>query len=98
MALMRKPPKNVKARPFVFSTTGGMRPFSGFSKAKVALDKHIAEIRKEDGRDHILVLVTEARAFMHSKFKRARTDPMPVICYSQRHFIRPSWDTSVRGH
>jgi integrase len=50
-ALMGKPPRKVKAHPFVFSTSGGERPFSGFSKAKVALDKHIAELRKKDGRD-----------------------------------------------
>jgi integrase len=35
---------------FVFSTTDGKRPFSGFSKAKVALDNKIAEIRKQEGR------------------------------------------------
>jgi integrase len=35
---------------FVFSTTEGKRPFSGFSKAKRALDKKIAELRKADGR------------------------------------------------
>jgi integrase len=51
LVLMGKPPKNIKAHPFMFSTTGGVRPFSGFSKAKVALDKHIAELRKKDGRD-----------------------------------------------
>src|SRR6516225_1747061 len=34
---------------------------------------------------------------MHSEFNRARTDPMPVICYLQRHSIRPGWDTSVVG-
>jgi hypothetical protein len=37
-------------------------------------------------------------AFMHSEFKRAPTDPMPVICYLQRHSIRPGRDTSVVGH
>jgi integrase len=50
LALMGTPPKNMKAHPFVFSTTGGVRPFSGFGKAKSALDRHIAEIRK-NGRD-----------------------------------------------
>ena len=35
---------------FVFSTTGGKRPFSGFSKAKVALDHKINELRKREGR------------------------------------------------
>ncbi len=32
---------------FVFSSTGGKRPFSGFSKAKAALDRIIAVKRKE---------------------------------------------------
>ncbi|WP_439925590.1 tyrosine-type recombinase/integrase [Nitrobacter sp. JJSN] len=35
---------------FVFSTTGGKRPFSGFSKAKVALDAAIAKNRKTENR------------------------------------------------
>jgi integrase len=36
---------------FVFSTTSGAKPFSGFSKAKHALDAAIAEIRTRDGRE-----------------------------------------------
>lgn len=35
--------------PFVFSTTAGQRPVSGFSKMKARLDKAIAELRKKDG-------------------------------------------------
>jgi integrase len=35
---------------FVFSTDGGKRPFSGFSKAKAQLDIAIAALRKHDGR------------------------------------------------
>ena len=35
---------------YVFSTTNGKRPFSGFSKAKRALDERIAELRKKDER------------------------------------------------
>jgi integrase len=35
---------------FVFSTTGGAKAFSGFSKAKAALDDAIAAIREEAGR------------------------------------------------
>jgi integrase len=36
---------------FVFSTTNGIRPFSGFSKAKRALDAEIAEMRTKTGRE-----------------------------------------------
>jgi len=36
---------------FVFSTTNGVRPFSGFSKAKRALDAEIAKLRSETGRE-----------------------------------------------
>jgi integrase len=36
---------------FVFSTTNGKRPFSGFSKAKRALDAEVAVLRKSSGRD-----------------------------------------------
>lgn len=46
---MRELIKNNNA-PFVFSNDGGETPFKGFSKAKVALDKKIAELRKADGR------------------------------------------------
>lgn len=35
---------------FVFSTTDGRRPFSGFSKAKISLDSEIAKGRKKEGR------------------------------------------------
>jgi integrase len=42
-----KPAKNAH---FVFSTTNGAVAFAGFSKAKAALDKAIAEIREREGR------------------------------------------------
>jgi integrase len=35
---------------YVFSTDGGKRAFSGFSKAKAALDRLIAVLRKSEGR------------------------------------------------
>jgi integrase len=35
---------------YVFTTTGGRRPFSGFSKAKAALDKTMTVLRKAEGR------------------------------------------------
>src|SRR5258708_37943749 len=38
---------------FVFSTTNGIRPFSGFSKAKRALDAEIAKMRSEAGREPV---------------------------------------------
>jgi integrase len=38
-----------KGKGFIF-TTDGKTPFSGFSKAKAALDAKVAEIRKQDGR------------------------------------------------
>src|SRR6202158_4135087 len=38
---------------FVFSTTGGAKPFSGFSKAKKLLDAEITKIRKAAGRKKI---------------------------------------------
>jgi integrase len=36
--------------PFVFSSDNGTTAFKGFSKAKAALDKKLADIRKRDGR------------------------------------------------
>jgi integrase len=51
LTVIGKRPKNAKVWPFVFSTTGGERPFSGYSKAKAALDGEIAKLRKSEGRD-----------------------------------------------
>jgi integrase len=44
------PPKPRKNDYFIFSTTGGSKAFAGFSKAKTALDKAIADIRVREGR------------------------------------------------
>jgi integrase len=44
------PDKPAKNAHFVFSTTDGAKPFSGFSKAKRELDKAIADIREREGR------------------------------------------------
>ncbi|WP_438277973.1 tyrosine-type recombinase/integrase [Nitrobacter sp.] len=50
-ALIGTKPKGFKGNTwFVFSTTDGRRPFSGFSKAKVSLDSEIAKLRKAEGR------------------------------------------------
>jgi integrase len=46
-AAPEKPAKNAH---FVFSTTAGAKPFSGFSKAKTELDEAIARIREREGR------------------------------------------------
>jgi integrase len=51
MALIGGKPKDAKARPYLFSTVGGITPFSGYSKAKKALNEQIAIMRQEDGRD-----------------------------------------------
>jgi integrase len=50
--LLRGQPKGAKPRKtgFVFSSDGGARSFSGFSKSKVALDAAIAALRKRNGR------------------------------------------------
>jgi len=39
-----------KASGFLFSTTNGQKPFSGFSKCKAVLDAAIAELRQREGR------------------------------------------------
>ena len=52
-ALIGSRPKDYAKRPFVFSTTDGKKPFSGYSKAKVALDKKIADLRLKGERDPI---------------------------------------------
>jgi integrase len=51
-ALIGDKPEGLKANSwFIFSTTGGKRPFSGFSKAKRSLDKEISQNRKKLGQD-----------------------------------------------
>jgi integrase len=52
---------------FVFTTTYGAKPFSGFSKAKRELDKAVAEIRKRDGREEM------PRWVLHDLRRTART-------------------------
>jgi len=50
-ALLGEKPEGFKGNSwFIFSTTGGKKGFSGFSKAKKALDAEIAKRRKADGR------------------------------------------------
>ena len=51
-ALIGAKPEGFKGNSwFVFSTTEGKRPFSGFSKAKKDLDAEIAKIRKAEKRE-----------------------------------------------
>jgi integrase len=50
-AIIGERPVGAKHRPYVFSTTGGAKPFSGYSKAKAALDEEIAKLRKSTNRD-----------------------------------------------
>ncbi len=53
-ALVSGKPEGFKGNSwFLFSTTNGKRPFSGFSKAKRALDAEIAANRKKSGQDDI---------------------------------------------
>lgn len=54
LALIGSKPDGFKGNTwYVFSTDGGHRPFSGFSKAKRALDTEINKIRKASGRKPI---------------------------------------------
>jgi integrase len=50
-AIIGPRPAGAKHRPYVFSTAGGTKPFSGYSKAKAALDERIAKLRKSTNRD-----------------------------------------------
>jgi integrase len=52
---------------FVFSTTNGRRAFSGFSKAKRALDRAISELRQREGRAPM------ARWVLHDLRRTARS-------------------------
>lgn len=51
-ALIGEKPKGIKGNSwFIFSTTGGTKGFSGFSKAKRSLDAEVAKRRKAEGRE-----------------------------------------------
>jgi integrase len=51
-ALIGPKPKDFRGNSwFIFSTTNGVRPFSGFSKAKKVLDVEIAKTRQAAGRE-----------------------------------------------
>ena len=74
-----------KSRPFVFSTSDGQKPFSGYSKAKRALDKKIAELRKADGRGPM------APWQLHDLRRTAKT-------LMQRAGVRPDISERVLAH
>lgn len=62
--------------PFIFSTRSGKRPFSGFSKAKAALDKHIAQLREKEGREPMPAWVLhDLRRTAKTLMQRAGTRP-----------------------
>jgi integrase len=51
-ALIGEKPQGVKGNAwFIFSTTGGEKPISGYSKMKLAIDRAIADLRNQEGRD-----------------------------------------------
>lgn len=74
LALIGEKPASVKKNTwFIFSTTDGAKPFSGFSKAKVELDKAIAEIRTAAGRAPMLPWVLhDLRRTARSLMSRAK--------------------------
>jgi integrase len=61
--------------PFIFSTTGGVKAFCGFSAAKKALDAEIARLRKRDGRPPIERWTThDLRRTARSLMSKAKVD------------------------
>jgi integrase len=61
---------------FVFSTTGGAKSFSGFSKAKAALDEAIAAIREKAGRAPMeRWTLHDLRRTARTLMSRAKTEP-----------------------
>jgi integrase len=63
------------SEPYIFSTTGGVKAFCGFSAAKKALDAEIARIRKRDGRPPIERWTThDLRRTSRSLMSRAKVD------------------------
>jgi integrase len=70
---------------YVFSTTAGEKAFSGFSKAKAALDDAIAAIREKDGRAPI------ERWTLHDLRRTART-------LMSRAKVQPDHAERAMGH
>ncbi|WP_246229953.1 tyrosine-type recombinase/integrase [Bradyrhizobium cytisi] len=69
-------PKQRKNDYFIFSTTKGAKAFSGFSKAKTALDEAIADIRKKEGRPPIEEFTFhDLRRTARTLMSRARVHP-----------------------
>src|SRR6185437_8508406 len=67
-ALIGEKPEGFKGNSwFIFSTTGGTKPFSGFSKAKKLLNAQIAKTRKAENRPKM------ARWTLHDLRRTART-------------------------
>jgi integrase len=85
LALIAERPRDAKARPYVFSAMGGVTPFSGYSKAKAALDKQIAKIRKEAGRQLV------PRWTLHDLRRTAKT-------LMARAGVRPDISERVLAH
>jgi len=78
-AIIGERPKHAKARPFVFSTTGGKKPFSGYSKAKEALDREIARLRTSTNRDPMPPWTLSRDVRRTSKTLMARAGVRPDI-------------------
>jgi len=76
---------DVSARPFIFSAADGERPFLGFSKVKAVLDKHIAKLREQDGREPMPAWV------LHDLRRTAKT-------LMQRAGARPDISERVLAH
>jgi integrase len=74
--ISEKPEGAKKNSWFVFSTTAGEKPFSGFSKAKTALDDKIAEIREREGRAPMeRWTLHDLRRTARTLMSRARIEP-----------------------
>jgi integrase len=76
-ALIGEKPEGLKSNSwFIFSTTGGKRPFSGFSKAKRDLDATIAKARKAEGREAMpRWTLHDLRRTARSLMSRAKVPP-----------------------
>jgi integrase len=87
LAIIGTRPDDAKARPFIFSTTGGRRPFSNHS-AKKALDREIAEFRKFQNREAMPPWVLhDLRRTARTLLSRAKVAPHiseRVLAHAQR--------------
>jgi integrase len=87
IALLKTLPR-LKDGDFVFSTTGGDRPVSGFSKAKTRLDALMKADLEAQGKQFSSFVIHDIRRTCRSRFS-ALADVQDVVCEALLAHVQP---------